>query len=75
MSKKIIYGFFFYCAVFLSGIKLHAQSSVIGMFDDQNDIGKVKHAGSGTYDSASQEYHLSGSGTNIWENFTLVFGV
>lgn len=43
-----------------------AQSSPIGIFDGQTDIGPVKHAGSGTYDSKMQQYHLQGSGTNIW---------
>jgi len=66
MSKKIIYRFFFVCAIFFSGTKLQAQTNQIGIFDDQGDIGKVKHPGSGTYDSKSQEYYLSGSGTNIW---------
>jgi TolB protein len=43
-----------------------AQTGPIGIFDNQNDIGPVKHPGSGTYDSKMQQYHLQGAGTNIW---------
>jgi len=46
--------------------KVNAQTSPPGIFDGQNDIGKVKHAGSGSYDSKSQQYNVSGSGTNVW---------
>jgi len=38
----------------------------IGIFDGQGDIGPVKHAGSGVYDNAAQQYKLTGSGTNVW---------
>lgn len=38
----------------------------IGQFDGQTDVGAPKLAGSATYDSAAQEYTLSGAGTNMW---------
>ena len=66
MNKTIARLFFFLCAVMLFNQKIAAQSHPVGLFDGQNDIGKVKHAGSGTYDSKLQEYHVSGSGTNVW---------
>jgi TolB protein len=66
MIKKVFCLFLFLCTAFLSDQKLFAQTNPIGIFDGQDDIGPVKHKGSGTYDSKLQEYHLSGSGTNIW---------
>ena len=66
MNKKIVRLFFFLCAVTLFNQKVLAQSNPVGIFDGQDDVGKVKHAGSGTYESKLQEYHVSGSGTNIW---------
>lgn len=38
----------------------------LGQFDGQIDIGAPKLAGSGTYDTATQEYTLAGAGTNMW---------
>ena len=52
------------CAFF--SLTAFAQSGPLGIFDDQADIGPVKHAGSGTYDEKLQQYHLSGSGSNVW---------
>jgi len=45
-----------------------SQSSQIGVFENQQDIGYVKHAGSSAYDAASQSYTMKGSGANIWFN-------
>jgi Tol biopolymer transport system component len=67
MSKKLPFMFFLMCAAVLFFQKASAQNS-IGIFDGQGDVGKVKHAGSGSYDAKAQEYHMSGSGTNIWAN-------
>ena len=53
----------FFCAL-IFGAK--AQTNPIGIFDDQGDIGPVKHKGSGAYDGKMQQYHLEGAGTNIW---------
>lgn len=38
----------------------------IGAFDQFTDIGSPKIAGSASYNEASQTYHMSGSGANIW---------
>jgi TolB protein len=43
----------------------HAAET-LGQFDGQTDVGTPKLAGAGTYDSATQEYTLSGAGTNMW---------
>ncbi|MDN3579257.1 TolB family protein [Mucilaginibacter flavus] len=43
-----------------------AQAQGIGIFDNQTDVGTVKHAGSAQYDAGLQQYHLTGSGQNIW---------
>jgi Tol biopolymer transport system component/regulation of enolase protein 1 (concanavalin A-like superfamily) len=51
------------CSVFFN-VKVHAQG--IGIFDGQTDVGTVKHAGSAQYDAKLQQYHLTGSGQNIW---------
>ena len=48
----------------LSFIGLKAQE--IGIFENHIDVGAVKHTGSTSYDSDSQSYTLSGSGTNMW---------
>ena len=48
--------------------KVSAQDNPVGIFDGQNDIGRVKHPGSGAYNAKSQEYSLSGSGSNVWAN-------
>ena len=66
MDKKLIYLFFFICGFFFYAPRIFAQAASPGIFDGQDDIGRVKHAGSGSYESKTQEYFLSGSGTNIW---------
>jgi TolB protein len=40
----------------------------IGIFETQQDIGYVKHAGSSSYDENTQSYIITGSGANIWFN-------
>jgi TolB protein len=55
------------CSLFaVSLFNLNANAQTIGIFDDQSDIGPVKHKGSATYSNDLQQYHLEGSGTNIW---------
>ena len=39
----------------------------IGVFDAHSDVGRVRHAGSVTYDTQSQSYTIAGSGQNMWE--------
>ena len=49
-----------------SFLALSAASQSIGAFDRHNDIGKISLPGNAVYNPSSQEYLLSGSGTNIW---------
>src|SRR5436305_11432878 len=58
--QKIGLSFF---SVFL--LNAESRSQNVGVFDGHNDVGKVLHAGSLTY-NGSGEYQLSGAGTNIW---------
>jgi len=45
---------------------LSAQTP-IGVFDAHSDVGRVRHAGSVSYDAQSQSYTIAGSGQNMWE--------
>ncbi|HEY2649124.1 MAG TPA: hypothetical protein VGI38_08010 [Puia sp.] len=56
----VLLGFFY--------LPCFSQNSPIGVFDNQQDIGYVKRAGSSTYDAATQSYIIKGSGANIWFN-------
>lgn len=48
---------------------LHVSAQTgIGIFDNQCDVGTVKHAGSAIYDAQSQHYIIKGSGADIWDN-------
>ncbi len=38
----------------------------IGVFDNSQDIGNVKHQGSSVYNPDDQSYTITGSGTNMW---------
>src|SRR5256885_13952555 len=38
----------------------------VGIFDSHSDIGPVKHPGAASFDEATQQYTLTGSGANIW---------
>jgi len=40
--------------------------SSLGEFDNPVDIGSPQIAGTATYDFATQEYRISGAGTNMW---------
>lgn len=40
--------------------------SPVGIFENHQDIGKPKNAGSVIYNSETQDYNLTGSGYNIW---------
>ena len=43
-----------------------SQTKFLGIFESQNDIGKVNKPGSATYDAEKQEYTIKGSGANMW---------
>lgn len=66
MRKKIVYFLIFLAAFAFFNQKANAQKGSIGIFDGQDDVGVVKHTGTGTYDPKLQVYNLSGSGSNIW---------
>jgi hypothetical protein len=40
--------------------------SAIGIFDAHGDVGRVRYAGSVSYDPKRREYALTGSGQNMW---------
>lgn len=52
--------------LFLSLFSL-AQNKV-GIFDNHQDIGNPKLSGNATYNDATQEYTITGAGSNIWFN-------
>lgn len=62
MRKQILLGISFF---FLLAVTSSAQNGT-GVFDNSQDVGPVKHAGSTTYDAKNQVYTMIGSGTNIW---------
>ena len=66
MNLRIFYLPVFFCLAVLCHLNTLAQDNRLGIFDAQSDIGKIKHKGSGTYESKLQQYNISGSGTNIW---------
>jgi TolB protein len=53
-------------ALFISGITRGYSAGTVGQFDEQTDVGVPKLVGSAIYDAATQEYTLSGAGTNMW---------
>jgi TolB protein len=61
-SMKIL----FLLPALLSVAVAFAQPKSLGAFRHSADIGNPKNAGSAFYDSATQTYHLKGSGYNIW---------
>jgi TolB protein len=52
--------------LFLAGTVTSCSAESIGQFEGQTDVGSPKLSGSATYDSSTQEYMLSGAGTNMW---------
>jgi len=55
------------CIVAISTtLQLPCAAQSIGIFEDHTDVGAVQHAGAARYDSAAQQYTVSGSGANIW---------
>jgi WD40 repeat protein len=55
------------CALISSGVaSAVSQEGSLGLFEGQTDVGSPKLAGSASYDSARQEYTITGAGTNMW---------
>jgi hypothetical protein len=63
MGKKLLL-FTISLLVFSQFARLSAQTP--GIFDGQTDVGKVKHTGATLYDPKTQQYTISGAGTNMW---------
>jgi hypothetical protein len=55
----------FIAACFMS-FSLNSLAQRVGIFENQSDVGNVLHAGSAVYNPSSEEYIVSGSGSNIW---------
>lgn len=53
-------------SIFLVFVNTICFAQKIGAFDGHDDVGKVLHKGSATFDAATQSYQLTGSGSNIW---------
>ena len=54
------------CIGLLPTMATRVYSQQIGIFENHSDVGKVLHAGTATFKPATEQYELSGSGTNIW---------
>ncbi|MCR8559948.1 hypothetical protein KXD93_20015 [Mucilaginibacter sp. BJC16-A38] len=65
MKQKILYFFLFTVAFAFFAPRVRAQNAV-GIFDNQSDVGVIKHPGTAQFDAHEQVYNLSGSGSNIW---------
>jgi Tol biopolymer transport system component len=61
--KTQLYSFIAMCALIST---VMARANPVGKFESSGDVGAPKISGSASYDSASQEYTLSGAGTNMW---------
>ena len=48
------------------GTTLGAQT--VGTFDSQTDIGRMRRAGSASYEPQRQQYLIAGSGQNMWND-------
>jgi Tol biopolymer transport system component len=47
--------------------EIFAQSSSLGLFEAQTDVGDNPRAGSAEYDPSQDEYRVRGGGANIWD--------
>src|SRR5215510_1708321 len=52
--------------VVLLGPTTRTQKTAIGIFDDHSDVGPVQTRGEVVFDPKSQQYTITGSGTNMW---------
>lgn len=44
----------------------NSTAQEVGIFDNHGDIGGVKNSGSASYNAETQQYTITGSGTNMW---------
>jgi len=54
-----------FSAIFFTQLNAGAQTT--GIFDNNSDVGLVTHAGSARFIQSSNEYQITGSGANMWE--------
>lgn len=54
------------CAFFSLTLFVANAYAQVGIFDNQSDIGPVKHPGTALFDATTQRYTLTGSGANVW---------
>lgn len=54
------------CAFFSLTLFAANAYAQVGIFDNQSDIGPVKHPGTALFDATAQRYTLTGSGANVW---------
>src|SRR3954447_646772 len=54
------------CMLVSTAAESLTQTGLLGAFNEQSDIGQVLHQGSAAYDSAKDEYTITGSGANMW---------
>jgi TolB protein len=66
MYKKVFCLFAGLLASMVSATVVYSQNKAIGIFDNNTDIGAVKHKGAAVYDTKTQQYTVNGSGANIW---------
>jgi len=50
----------------LVAVRVSAQESPVGIFQDHKDVGHPKLTGTASYDATDQHYGLRGAGYNIW---------
>lgn len=66
MSTKTFRFLEFSIAALFIIITSNTFAQKIGVFEGQTDVGNVLHKGNAVYNSSSDEYQISGSGSNIW---------
>jgi hypothetical protein len=48
------------------GVRRPPDAAPLGMLENQNDVGAVRHPGSVRYDESKKSYTVTGSGDNMW---------
>ncbi|MDB5011037.1 MAG: biopolymer transporter TolR, partial [Mucilaginibacter sp.] len=68
MKRKLFYLIAFLLTVISINYGAIAQTTSLGIFDSQSDVGYVKPKGTVVYNPQTQQYTLSGAGANMWFN-------
>jgi Tol biopolymer transport system component len=66
MKRRPLFLVFCILAISLSTLNSFAQNQSPGIFDNETDVGRVRRPGSTEYNANTQQYTISGAGTNIW---------